>query len=161
MILRHSCDSGIDWMCRCQGTELSGALCEQPEESLRCLCAAAYEASPDYSLTCIAALPSFAAAILSTAKAEAGGLKLCLPLQQALTGVHSIRVRQHVLGMHLPEQAITIHLFNCKSISHVHFHDQAQPHWYFSLHSTFRLDGMASSFSVSECKCAKYSCRQR
>ena len=101
----------LESICRCQGTDLSGALCEQPEESLRCLCAAAYEASPDYSLTCIAASPSFAPAILSTAKTEAGCLSLCLPLQQALTGVHSTRVVD-VLGMHPPEQAITAHLFN-------------------------------------------------
>lgn len=106
-------------VCRCPGSDFSSALLEQPEECLKCLRAAAYEASPVtiHDQHCCR-LPS-AVLCCSTAhrlseEVHASQDSKQLHLPQALFGVHKARTFQ-ALGRRLQEQAINVQIFNYKA----------------------------------------------
>ena len=100
-------------MCRCQDTDLTEALDEQPLVCLKCLGAAAYGASSHICVISILRLPLYAGKC-QTACALEKWHECSVALLQALSGAHKARVYQ-MLGRHLPRAAVNVHIFNHKA----------------------------------------------
>lgn len=100
-------------MCRCQDTDLIQALDEQPLECLKCLGAAAYEASSQFFVVSILCLPLYAGKC-QTAWALERWHDCSVAVLQALCGANKARIHE-VLGRHLPRAAVYVRIFNHKA----------------------------------------------
>ena len=114
-VIKRRADTAL-MTCSIQCSALSSALDEQPEECLKCFCAACHEARTQAKSSDRCFILGYPLPTVHVMRARAGCQQsLRSPgLHQALSGVHRAELQQ-LLGRTIPQMTITVHVFNYKT----------------------------------------------